>query len=310
MRFAIIGAGGVGGYFGGKLAQAGNDVTFIARGATLAALRKQGLRVDSINGNFEVDPVKVSDDPASPGAVDAVLFAVKAWQLPDAAAAARPLFGPGTVAVPLENGMEAPEQLSRILGPEHVLGGLCAIVSYVAEPGYIKHVGAEPMIVLGELDGSRTDRVELLRSTIEAAGVKAEVPADIHRSLWTKFLFIAPMSGVGALTRVSIGDWRAMPEPRELAKSAIREILALAVARGISLASDALDATLARYDALPSHSTSSLQRDVIEGKPSELDAQLGAVVRMAAETGVQVPVCQMMYSALLPQERMARGRAS
>lgn len=309
MRFAVIGAGGVGGYFGGKLAHAGNDVTFIARGSTLAALRSKGLRVESIEGNFEVCPVKATDDPGSVGPVDAVLFAVKAWQLPDAAVAARPLFAADTIALPLENGMEAPEQLSRILGSEHVLGGLCAIVSFAEKPGHIRHVGAVPMIALGELDRSRSARAERLRSTIEAAGVKAEVPADIHRSMWTKFLFITPLSGVGALTRVSIGVWRSMGETRELAATAVREIIALAAARGIALADDALAATLARYDALPPHSTSSLQRDVVEGKPSELDAQLGAAVRMAAESGVAVPVCRMMYASLLPQEQVARGLA-
>jgi 2-dehydropantoate 2-reductase len=309
MRIAVIGAGGVGGYFGGRLAKSRHDVTFIARGTTLTALQTRGLRVDSIAGDFSVAPVQVTDDPSTVGVVDAVFFAVKSWQLAEAAEAARPLFGPFTVAVPLENGMEAPAVLSRILGADHVLGGLCAIVSYVAEPGHIRHVGAVPMIMLGELDHTRTSRVEQLRSVIEAAGVKAEVPVDIHRSMWTKFLFIAPMSGVGALTRVSVGVWRAMPETRELAGRAVREIMSLATARGVYLAEEALADTFARYDGLPPLSTSSLQRDVIEGKPSELDAQIGAVVRMAAESGVPVPVCATIYAALLPQERVARGLA-
>jgi 2-dehydropantoate 2-reductase len=161
--------------------------------------------------------------------------------------------------------------------------------------------------MFGELDNRRSKRVERLREAFERAGVRAEVPPDIHRSMWSKFLFIAPMSGVGAVTRVPIGAWRSMPETRELVTLALREVLAVAAARGIALDDDAVQRTLERYDGLPSESTSSLQRDVMEGKPSELDAQLGAVVRMGQESGVSTPVCEMLYRLLLPQERLARG---
>jgi 2-dehydropantoate 2-reductase len=310
LKIAVVGVGGVGGYFGGKLAKAGVDTTFIARGATLDALRSKGLRVDSINGDFVVDRVKASDNPATVGPVDAVIFATKAWQIPEAADRARPLIGKNTMAVPLENGMEAPDQLSRAFGREHVLGGLCGIVSFIVAPGHIRHAAIEPFVMFGELDNSRTERVERLRETFERAGIKADIPADIQRSMWSKFLFIAPMSAVGALTRVPIGVWRSIPETREIAVRAMREVVALATARGVDLGADAIERTLDRYDNMAPDSTSSLQRDIMEGKPSELEAQPGAIVRMAREANVATPTCDALYGLLLPQERKARGDAS
>lgn len=308
MKIAIIGAGGVGGYFGGKLAQAGvDDVVFIARGATLDALRTRGLRVDSIGGDFTVDPVHATYDPSSVGAVDAVLFCVKAWQIRTAAASARPLVGANTIVVPLENGLEAPEQLAAVFGRERVLGGLCGIVAYIVEPGHIEHAGVEPFVMFGELSGGTSAREQRLRDAFVRAGVKCDPPQDIHHALWTKFLFITPMSAVGALTRVPIGVWRAMPEPRALSVAAMREIIAVANARGVALDEQSVERTLARFDGLPAGSSSSLQRDVMEGKPSELDAQLGAVVRLGRAAGVPTPVCDAMLALLLPQEARARA---
>jgi 2-dehydropantoate 2-reductase len=307
MRFAVIGAGGVGGYFGGKLASGGADVTFLVRGRTLDALRDRGLRVDSIHGDFVVDPVNATDDPSSIGVVDAVFVATKAWQIAEAVSNIQPLIGAETVVVPLENGMEAPDVIARAVGREHTLGGLCGIVAFIVEPGHIKHAGVDPFIMFGELDGGVSARVERLRDACLAAGVNAQLSDDIHRSMWTKFLFIAPMSGLGAATRVAAGVWRAMPETRAIAVNAMKEIIALAAARGVDLGAEAVDRTLARIDALPPDSTSSLQRDVIDGKPSELDAQLGAVIRMGGASHVPTPVCEMLLHLLLPQERRARG---
>jgi 2-dehydropantoate 2-reductase len=306
MRIAIVGAGGVGGYFGGRLAKAGIDTTFIVRGATLQALRTRGLQVDSINGDFVVERVQATDNPSSIGTVDAVLLTVKAWQVSEAAEMVKPVIGADTVAVPMENGMEAPEQLASVLGPSHVLGGLCGIVSFVVEPGHIRHIGADPFVSFGELDNRKSERVERLRATFEQAGAKADIPIDIHRSMWTKFLFIAPFSGVGSLARVPVGVWRTIPETRAMVTRALEEVLAVATARGVKLADDAVAMTLARYDGLAPESTPSLQRDVMDGKPSELDAQLGAVVRMGRDAGVPTPVCEVMYAALLPQEKKAR----
>jgi 2-dehydropantoate 2-reductase len=307
VKIAVIGAGGVGGYFGGRLAQAGIDTTFIARGASLQALRTRGLRVDSVNGDFALDRVQATADPATVGPVDAIFVTVKAWQIPEAAAGLKPMLGPGTVVVPLENGIDAPDVLAELLGREHVAGGLCAIVSFLAAPGHVKHVGYDPLVMFGELDNRRSERLERLRDTLVRADVKAEIPADIHHSLWTKFLFIATLSGVGALTRVPVGAWREVPELRAMADASLREVVALAHARGVDLGADPVAKTWERYDAMPPASTSSMQRDIMEGKPSELDAQLGAIVRLARESGVPAPVTSFIYHALLPQERVARA---
>lgn len=307
MRIVVFGTGGVGGYFGGRLAQAGEDVTFIARGAMLEALVTRGLRVDSIKGDFTVGRVRATDHPSAAGHADVILVCVKAWQVPEVAALMAPLLGPDTIAIPLENGLEAPEQLAAVLGAEHTGGGLCGIVSFVAGPGHIRHAGIDPFVNFGELDNRRSERLERLRKAFVLAGVGVDIPPDIHRSMWSKFLFIAVLSGVGAVTRVPGGVWRTIPEARALAEGAIDEILAIAAARGITLAPDARERTLDRIDALPPDSTASLQRDVLDGKPSELDAQLGAVVRMGRAAGIATPLFDTMYAALLPQELKARG---
>ncbi len=306
MRIAVIGAGGVGGYFGGKLAQAGFDTTFIVRGATLDALRANGLRVDSANGDFALERVQATNDPSSIGVVDAVLVCVKAWQMRDAIANIAPMIGPDTIVVPMENGIDAPDVLRASLDERNVVGGLCAIVSFVVAPGHIKHAASEPVVMFGELDNRSSARTQALRDAFTKAGVKAEIPPDIHRSMWTKFLFITPLSGIGALTRVPVGKWRAMPEVRAIVDEMLRELIDVATARGIDLGDDAFEKTWQRYDALAPASTASLQRDVMDGKPSELDAQLGAVVKLGDAAGVATPVTRFVYHALLPQERAAR----
>ncbi len=306
MRIAVVGVGGVGGYFGGRLAQSGADVTFIARGATLEALRTKGLRVASINGDFSIDRVHATDSPAGP--FDAVLMATKAWQLRDAAEQICPALHDDSLVVPLQNGIDAPEQLAAVLGTGRVGGGLCAIVALAVAPGVIKHTGAEPMIMLGELDNRRSDRAERLCDFLRAASIRAEIPPDIHRSMWTKFVFIAPLSAVGAVARVPIGTWRSVPETRELVERGVAEVVAVATARGVALDADVIARTMQRYDGLPPGSTPSLQRDVMDGKPSELEAQIGAVVRLGRQTGIPTPVHDTIYRALLPSERVARGQ--
>ena len=307
MRIAVFGAGGVGGYFGGRLAQAGQEVIFIARGVHLEAMRRRGLRVDSLKGDFILPSVQATDDPAQVGEVEAVLVAVKAWQVPQAARAMPPLVGERTCVLPLENGVEAPEQLAEALGAPRVLGGLCHISSYIAAPGHIKHVGIEPHVALGELDGRRSERAEQLRLTFEQAGVWAEVPADIQAAMWEKFLFIAAISGVGAVTRAPAGVMRQVPGIRSLLEAAMQEIYALARARGVKLADDIVTRTLAFVDGLPPGVTASMQRDILEGRPSELASQNGAVVRMGAQAGAPTPVNAYLYHSLLPQEMRARG---
>jgi len=307
MRIAIFGSGSVGGYFGGRLAQAGEDVVFIARGAHLNALLDSGLRVDSINGDFVVPSVQATDDPSTIGTVDLVLVGVKAWQVSAAAEAIRPMVGPQTVVLPMQNGLEAPVKLSAVVGDQHVLGGLCGLFCYVAGPGHIVHAGTDPFVKFGELDNHRSQRVELLLDTFKRAGVTAVIPPDIQVAMWMKFLLITAWSGVGAVTRAPAGIWRSLPETRRMAEQSLREIIAVAAAHHVSLPENALEMTMAIYDGLVPQSTASLQRDVMQGRPSELDAQIGAVVRFGQEADVATPWNSFIYNSLLPMELRARG---
>ncbi len=306
MRIAVFGAGGVGGYFGGRLAQSGQEVVFIARGDHLRALQTQGLRVDSIAGDFYLPKVEATEHPAQAGVVDVILVAVKAWQVPEAALAMRPMVGADTAVVPLENGVEAPDQLRQVLGDRPVLGGLCQISAYIHAPGHIRHVGVEPYIAFGELDGQRSPRAMHLLEAFQKAGVKAEVPKDIVAAIWRKFTFIAAISGVGAVTRAPVGVVRSVPETRAMLIRAIEEVVAVARARQVNLQQDIAEKTLAFIDQLAPGVLASMQRDIMEGKPSELEAQNGAVVRMGIECGVPTPTHAFIYASLLPQERKAR----
>jgi 2-dehydropantoate 2-reductase len=307
MRVAVFGSGGVGGYFGGRLAQAGEEVTFIARGEHLEAIRGKGLRVDSLNGDFIIRPAQANDDPKRVGEVDVVLAGVKAWQVPEAALAMQPMVGEDTFVVPLENGVDAPTQLAAVLGSEHVLGGMCQISAFIEAPGHIRHVGLNPYVAFGELDRQRSERAEKLREAFERAHVNAEVPDDIHISMWEKFLFIAAISGVGAVTRAPVGISRSIPETRQLLEQAMQEIVAVARARKVMLSDDAVARKMAFVDSLPPSVTASMQRDIIDGRKSELGSQNGAVVRMGLEAGIPTPVNTYLYYSLLPQELRARG---
>lgn len=308
MRIAVFGVGGVGGYFGGRLAHAGEDVVFIARGEHLRAIRDSGLRVESVAGDFIVQPAQASADPSAVGPVDAVLLGVKAWQVPEVASALIPLLGPETCVVPLQNGIEAPAQLAAALGEQHVLGGLCRIVCSVVAPGHVRHVGADPYVAFGELDHRPSDRVERLRQAFMRAGVPAEVPADIHAAMWAKFMFVVSWGSMGAVTRATLGVLRTLPETRRLLEQAMSEIADVARAHGIMLADDIITRTLAMVDAFPAHGTASMQRDIMDGRPSELDAQTGAVVRLGSAAHVATPLYNFMYACLLPQELRSRGQ--
>jgi 2-dehydropantoate 2-reductase len=311
LKIAVFGAGAVGGYFGGRLAEAGEDVRFIARGRHLAAIRELGLRVSSIAGDFLIRPALVTDQPAAAGPVDVVLVAVKAWQVPEAGVAIRPLIGERTLVVPLENGIEAPEELASVLGAGHVAGGLCRILAYVEEPGHIRHGGVAPYIAFGELDGSGSPRVDALREAFAGArGLTVEVPPDIRAAMWSKFVFIAALSGVGAVTRAPIGVIRSVPESRRLLEQCLEEIHALARRSGAGVPPDLVANTLAFIDSMPADGLASMQRDIMQGRPSELEAQVGAVVRGAERLGLDVPAHRMIYAALVPLERRARGEAS
>jgi len=302
----------VGGVFGGLLARAGHDVSFVARGANLEAIRAQGLRVHGPWGTFVVRP-DVAEEPAglargSP--FDAVLVCVKAGQVREVAAALRPLVGEGTVVVPLQNGVEAAEALSAELGAGRVAGGLCHVFAWREGPGEVRTTGTPLQITLGELKGPVTPRLTRLAEAIRGSGAGAVLADDVVAAAWEKFLFIDPFGSVGAVTRAPIGVMRSEPRTRALLVAAVEEVDALARARGVALAADAVARTLARYDELPAEATASMQRDVAAGRPSELHEQTGAVVRLGEAAGANVPVHRFLYAALLPQEAAARRAGS
>ena len=307
MRIAIFGTGGAGGYFGARLAQAGEDVIFIARGEHLRAIRAGGLRLEAPGEDVLIHPAQATDDPAQVGTVDAVLVGVKTWQLGAAAEAMLPMIGPQTFVMPLQNGVEAAARLSEVLGPERVLEGLCGTISRVVGPGHILSLGQTNFVKFGEPDNGRSERAERLLGAFERARVRAEIPADIRVALWEKFIFVVPYGGVGALTRAPAGVVRSLPETRRLLERGIKEILEVARARRIALAEDVVEKTLALVDALAPASTASLQRDIIAGRRSELDAWSGAVVRLGRESGVETPLHEFTYDNLLPSELRARG---
>jgi 2-dehydropantoate 2-reductase len=306
MRVAVLGTGGIGGYFGGRLAEAGQDVTFVARGAHLAAMRERGLRVDSIEGNFAL-PVRATEDTEEIGPVDLVLVCVKSWQVVEVADRIAPLCGKDTAIVPMQNGVDAADQLAARFGPERVLGGVARIVSFLVGPGHINHTGMPPHLLVGELDGSDTDRLARIAEAFAVRGVRCETTDDIRAEMWIKFVFVAGWGAVAALAGAPCGVLRELPATRQLLVDAMIEIAAVAVARGIELPSDVVARSMALLDSLPPHATNSLQRDLAAGAPSELDGWSGAVVRLGAEAGAATPIHRVAYESMLPRELRARG---
>ena len=300
MRIAVFGTGGVGGYFGGLLAHGGHEVTFIARGEHLRAIQANGLQVKSVNGDFTVRPAHATDDPARVGPVDYVVVAVKHYHLAPAAQQMRPLVGPETTVVPLLNGVDAHELLARTLGPEAVVGGLCSLVSLVEAPGVIRQETRLRRVVAGELDRNRSERVERLVQAWAQTGAEAIQAEDILAALWTKFLFIVPFGGVGSLARCNMGEMLGNPETRELFIESMREVEAVARARGVELAPDVVDKALTMAEGFEPTATNSMQRDVAGGKPFELEAFSGAVVGMGEAAGVATPVHRHFYALLKP----------
>ena len=307
MNICIFGVGGVGGYFGGRLAHSGLDVQFIARGEHLKALQESGLQVESDLGDFRLKSVQASDDAREVGRVNVILLGVKAWQVSEAAHAMKPMVGPESFVVPLQNGVEAPSQLAEVLGAQHVVGGLCWITSFIPGPGRIRQAGIEPYIAFGELKGQASKRCRDLLTIFQAAGVKADIPGDIQAAMWEKFAFISAIRGLASVTRAPVGVIRSLPETRQLLMYALEEISTVAEAKEINLPPDYVSKTLEFIDNVPEDAQPSMQRDIISGRPSELAHQNGAVVRFARELDLPVPVNEFLYASLLPQELQARG---
>ena len=293
MRIGIVGAGGVGGYFGARLAAAGQDVAFVARGKHLEALRSDGLTVHSPAGDLQL-PVQATDDPAGIGVVDYVLVCVKTWQLPEVIESIRPLVGPETAIVTVQNGVEAPDQLAQVYGQDAVLPGAAEVIAYVEGPGVIRHLG-NGKLNFGEWDNTASARTELLRDAFVGAGLEATIPDDIWVALWTKFLSVVPTGGLGTATGAGYGVLRQQPATRQLLTEATAEVRDLGLARGVQLAADVVDRTLDWIDKLPADATTSLQRDLIAGRPSELDAWTGAVVRLGRASRVPTPINTLLF---------------
>ena len=309
MRIIVVGVGGVGGMVGGLLAKSGVEVGFVARGEQLRALQERGLRIDSARGVFTIEPVEVAEDPAQLAPADVVLVATKAWQVAEIAPQLLPLIEKGGFVVPLQNGVEAAPSLARALGAERVAGGFCAMLAWKEQedPGLIKHEGAMLRVVVGERPRGVSPRVTQLVQVLSAANMDAEVSDNIEGALWEKFLFIASFGAVAAASRSPVGVVRTQPETRALLTAAMEEIAALARRRGVTLPEGAVARALAHVDSLLPHATASMQRDIQAGRRSELQDQTGAVIRLAAEVGLAVPVNQFLWATLLPQELAAQA---
>lgn len=306
MRTAIFGTGGAGGYFGAQLALAGEDVVFIARGEHLRAIQDNGLILETASGET-VMKVVATDDPATVGKVDVILMGVKTWQIAEAAQAMLPMMHPGTFVVPLQNGVEAASSIAETVGAARVVDGTCNTITRIIDPGRLKSLGQVNFIRFGERDNGKSDRILALRDMLIRAGVRAEIPDDIRVAVWKKFCFSGGCGGIAAVTRSPAGVFRSLPHTRALLERSIAEVVAVGRGLGVGLDGGQVAETLAFLDSLAPESTPSLLRDISAGKPSELEAWTGAVVRLGRKANVATPVSDAVYALLLPQERKARG---
>jgi 2-dehydropantoate 2-reductase len=307
MRIAVVGAGGVGGGFGAALAKAGGDVTFIARGAHLAAMKSNGLKIESPRGDVHLQPTQATDDPAMVGPVDIVLFCVKLWDVESAGQHIKPLVGPNTAVIPLQNGIDAPERLVPILGRQAVMGGVAQISASIVAPGVIRQVGTFMRMLFGELDGSRSPRGEAFLALCKKAGFDAVLSDQIVSELWIKFILLATNASVMALARQPIGKLRDDPDIRPVIVAAVKEVHAVARAKGIALPADAVDKVLEFIGHAPPAMKASMALDLERGNRMELPWLGGKVVALGRELGVATPVHGLMYALLKPYIMGAPG---
>jgi 2-dehydropantoate 2-reductase len=299
LSIVVMGTGGVGGYFGARLALSGARVTFVARGPNLDALQARGLTVHSaLHGRLAVRVDAVQSLVGRPPA-DAVLFCVKSFDTESAAAALRPVVGPDTAVLSLQNGVDNVEKIDAVLGAGHALGGAAYVFAVREAPGVVVH-RAGGRIVFGELDGRRTPRAERLRETLAGAGVPVELSADIRRVLWEKYLFIGAQAGLTALTRCSIGVVRAVPETWRLYRRVLEELAAVGRAAGVALAPEVVERILKEAESLPAEARSSLASDLAQGHRLELEALHGHALRLGERLGVSTPALDVIYAALKP----------
>ncbi|HEY4761711.1 MAG TPA: 2-dehydropantoate 2-reductase [Thermoguttaceae bacterium] len=300
MKIAVVGAGGVGGYFGGLLATGGHHVSFISRGEHLRALKEDGLQIKSPHGDIRVSNTISTNDPKEVGQVDYIIIAVKNYHLEDVARQLSPLIGPATTVVPLLNGVEAHEVLAKEIGRDKVVGGLCTIISMIESPGVIRQSSQIRKIVIGELDLSPAERVERIVKAWADVGVQASQSTNIFSEIWTKFTFIASFGGVTSLSRANAGEINKFEGTRKIFMEAMREVENVAVANGVKLEASAVESGVKVAQSLEPTSTSSMQRDVAEGRPFELEAFSGKIVRLGNELSIETPIHRAIYWLLLP----------
>lgn len=309
MRVVVVGAGGVGGLVGALFARAGDEVAFVARGEHLRALRERGLRVKSPMGALDTGPLPAEEDPARLAPADLVLVTVKAWQVREVAPRLRPLLHEGTAVLPVQNGVEAADDLASALGDGPVLGAVLHVLSRLDGPGSVVHEGLPPRFTVGERrPGADPRRAARLVAELARAAMDAKVAADIAAVLWEKLLFVEPLGAVGAVARANVGELRGIPQARALLVAAMEEVAKVARAAGAGVAVEAPAQAMARVEKLAGSATVSMARDIEAGRPSELDDQTGAVVRVGARAGSPTPVHDFLLGALLPQELRARRR--
>ncbi len=300
MKIAMLGSGGVGGYFGARLAASGQEVSFIARGAHLAAMRENGLEVKSDLGDVHIQPTDATDDTAAVGGVDAIVIAVKLWDTDEAGRAALAMIGPGTTVVSLQNGVECNDILAPVVGGGRLIGGIAQIAATIEAPGVISHLGTMARVTIGELGGGTSDRVAALHDACANAGIETATSDDIERVIWEKFVFLVGLSGTTALRRQPVGPIREDGDGRALLLSVMEEVVAVGRAKGIGLdAGFALD-RLEFADGLPYDMAASMYHDLMRENRLELDWLSGAVVRFGAGLGVATPVNRAIYAALKP----------
>lgn len=304
MRIAVMGTGGVGGYFGGMLARAGHDVVFIARGAHLAAIRQDGLRVKTVHGDFTVQAPATDTGDVAP--VDLILFCVKAYHTAEAGRAIAPLVGDETLILSLQNGVDNEDKLAAMHGAEHVLGGVCYISSAVTAPGVITQVSGPRSIVFGELDGSITLRAERVHDAFVGAGIDTTLSDDVEEAMWTKFLFICAFSGVASVARSTVGELLALPETRGLLRETMAEAAAVGRACGVDLPAGIVDQMMQTLEGFAPETKASMLVDVEKGNRVEIDALNGAVARLGAERGMPTPANGFIYAALKPTDERAK----
>ncbi len=308
MHTVIIGVGGVGGYFGGKISNSGQKVTFVARGKHLEAIQKNGLQVKSIAGDFVTTPFMVTNDVNSIEKPDLVLICTKSWQVIEAAELIKPILKEDTIVIPLQNGADNAEKVLSVLDQKHVLGGLCKIYSKIESSGVISHFGHTPEVVFGEINKNKTTRLQSVKKVFDKAGFNNTISEDIYVDIWSKFMFIATVSGLGALTRATIGEMYENDGTQKILEQTATEIYKIGKTKGVALPENLVDKIMTFISKQPYNSTASTQRDILEGRPSELDNFNGFIVKEGKKLGIFTPANTFIYSCLQPMEAKARER--